>query len=490
MRSIAFTHPFLSQKTLVQPKLAINAPGDRYEQQADAMADRVMRSPVQTGALRLDQAQSGSSIQRKCAACEEEEEQKPLMRKAEGGGGLAASPGLVSQLSATKGGGSPLPAGTRNFMENAFSTDFSRVRIHADGPAAAMSQDIQARAFTHGSDIYFNNGQYNPHTQEGQRLLAHELTHTVQQGGKPGSALQRQTQPTFFGPAASGAPADWSTQVAQATTSVQKAALIQTALGNSVTVVDRTSQSSSDPAPNPAHLVPYTASTPTVNFDENLQSKRAVAGGRSLQNNAGYSLFSNGRIYVILSPAALSGNDFYDTITTLNHEMDHIRQHLAGSTLTGNASELDAWTSTFIREFHRSYVLGNRGGTCYVHQINEFAPLLMYYSSVSSASEKSRAVQRISAYHTSVIAPHAAHQHVFRFWIHRTLKRSRNPDLAADLNSGLSLNITASDSLTTTRQFSCTGLTSLTYPAPPSVSLPTFPTAAPAGSGSARGGAR
>jgi hypothetical protein len=490
MRPIAFTPSVLSQKALVQPKLAIHAPGDRYEREADAMADRVMRSLVQSGALRLNQEQVDLAIQRKCAACEEEEQQKPLMRKAEGSGGLEASPGLVSQLGVTQGSGSPLPAGTRNFMENAFSTDFSRVRIHSDGQAAAISRGIQAKAFTHGSDIYFNQGQYSPHTQEGQRLLAHELTHTVQQGGKPANAVQRQTQTTLFGPASSGAPADWSTQVAQATTSAQKAALIQTALGSSVTVVDRTTQSSTDPAPNPAHLMPYTASTPTVNFDENLQSKRAVAGGRSLQNNAGYSLFSNGRIYVILSSAALSGNDFYDTITALNHEMDHIRQHLAGSTLTGNASELDAWTSTFIREFHRSYVLGNRGSTCYVHQINEFAPLLMYYSSVSSATEKSRAVQRISTYYTSVMAPHAAHQHVFRFWIHRTLKRSRNPDLAADLNSGLSLNITASDSLTTTRQFNCTGLTSLTYPAPPSASLPTFPTAAPAGSGSARGGSR
>jgi hypothetical protein len=186
----------------VQPKLAINAPGDRYEQEADAMADRVMRSPDQPGSLRMGSGQSGSSIQRKCAACQEEEEKQPLMRKAIGSGGLEASPGLVSQLGNTKGAGTPLPAGTRNFMESAFSTDFSRVRIHADGQAAAMSRGIQAKAFTQGSDIYFNEGQYSPHTQEGQRLLAHELTHTVQQNN---GLFNRHFQPLLTEPSDSQA---------------------------------------------------------------------------------------------------------------------------------------------------------------------------------------------------------------------------------------------------------------------------------------------
>ncbi|MBV6425962.1 MAG: hypothetical protein KIPDCIKN_00453 [Haliscomenobacter sp.] len=167
----------------------VNAPSDRYEQEADAMAERVMRMP-ESKPQPLKPTATGliaRSIQRKCAACEAEEEKKKksglLMRKAEGNaGGFAASPALVSQLNATKGGGSPLPEGTRSFMENAFSSDFSGVRVHTGGQAAEMSRSIQAKAFTYGSDIYFNSGQFAPESGEGKRLLAHELGHVVQGG--------------------------------------------------------------------------------------------------------------------------------------------------------------------------------------------------------------------------------------------------------------------------------------------------------------------
>jgi hypothetical protein len=171
--------PFFAP-SFIQPKLTINEPGDKYEQEADAMADRVMRM-------------SAPTVQRKCTACEEEEkvqrekteEEKPvqtmpLMRKAEGG--YTASPQLTSQLTSSKGGGSPLPGQTLASMNQAFGADFSKVRIHTGSQAAEMSQGIQAKAFTHGSDIYFNRGQYSPESSEGKRLLGHELTHVVQQG--------------------------------------------------------------------------------------------------------------------------------------------------------------------------------------------------------------------------------------------------------------------------------------------------------------------
>jgi hypothetical protein len=178
------------QPPRIQPKLMVNAPGDRYEQEADAMAERVMRMP-ESKPQPLRPTATGliaRSIQRKCAACESEEEKKKkgglLMRKAEGGGGFAAPPALVSQLNATKGGGAPLPEGTRSFMENAFSADFSGVRVHTDGQAAEMSRSIQAKAFTYGSDIYFNSGQFAPERGEGKRLLAHELGHLTQQNNR------------------------------------------------------------------------------------------------------------------------------------------------------------------------------------------------------------------------------------------------------------------------------------------------------------------
>lgn len=104
------------------------------------------------------------------------------MRKAEAGNtGMPISPSFAASLNASKGGGLPLAPGTRSFMENAFSSDFSRVKVHADSKASEMSRGINAKAFTHGSDIYFNEGQYNPSSDEGKHLLAHELTHAIQQ---------------------------------------------------------------------------------------------------------------------------------------------------------------------------------------------------------------------------------------------------------------------------------------------------------------------
>ena len=192
--------PFFQARSqpVIQPKLTINEPGDKYEQEADAMSDRVMRMSapvgevgdegmVQTKPLNIN------AIQRKCTTCEQEEkvqrqemegeetlQTKPLMRKA-ADGGYPATPQLSSQLHSSKGGGNPLPKQTLGSMNQAFGADFSKVRIHTNSQAAEMSQGIQAKAFTHGSDIYFNQGQYSPETSEGKRLLGHELTHVVQQ---------------------------------------------------------------------------------------------------------------------------------------------------------------------------------------------------------------------------------------------------------------------------------------------------------------------
>ncbi|WP_108802520.1 DUF4157 domain-containing protein [Aquimarina sp. Aq107] len=90
---------------------------------------------------------------------------------------------IESRLNSSKGGGSPLPKETKTQMESGFGTDFSNVRVHTDANAKQMSQDIGAQAFTHGNDIYFNEGKFDTSSNSGKHLLAHELTHTVQQGG-------------------------------------------------------------------------------------------------------------------------------------------------------------------------------------------------------------------------------------------------------------------------------------------------------------------
>jgi len=127
-------------------------------------------------------------IQKKCADCERDEEvqRRPLtsfiQKKNSEHEVTTASDRVSQQIQTTKGGGSAMPQTTKSFMENRFGTDFSNVRIHTGDYAAEMSTELSARAFTVGNDIYFNTGKYSPETSEGKSLLAHELTHTIQQG--------------------------------------------------------------------------------------------------------------------------------------------------------------------------------------------------------------------------------------------------------------------------------------------------------------------
>jgi hypothetical protein len=134
-----------------------------------------------------EEEEEGEEVQRKCAGCEKEEE-KRLQRQGQSEID-SASPSFESALNASKASGSPLPGGTRSFMENRFGADFSGVRVHADSSSASMNRSINAHAFTHGQDVYFDSGQYRPHTDSGQKLLAHELTHVAQQGG---ASVQRK----------------------------------------------------------------------------------------------------------------------------------------------------------------------------------------------------------------------------------------------------------------------------------------------------------
>jgi hypothetical protein len=104
-----------------------------------------------------------------------------------------ATPDSNSHQVIPSGSGEPLDHGTRGFMESRFGADFSDVRVHTDSAAAHSAVALQANAYTTGRDIYFAQGKYSPHTRENQHLLAHELTHTIQQRGIPG---QRQTAPS------------------------------------------------------------------------------------------------------------------------------------------------------------------------------------------------------------------------------------------------------------------------------------------------------
>ncbi|MDF1695266.1 MAG: DUF4157 domain-containing protein, partial [Saprospiraceae bacterium] len=125
-------------------------------------------------------------------AVQSKEDKEDVQTKSEGQSNNSRS--VESKLSSHRGGGHTMDAGTQSSMEQAFSNDFSNVKIHTGSYAQEMNQNLKARAFTNGNDIYFNSGEYNPGSKEGKHLLAHELTHTIQQKGAT-DKVNKQAQP-------------------------------------------------------------------------------------------------------------------------------------------------------------------------------------------------------------------------------------------------------------------------------------------------------
>ncbi len=255
-----------ANKPVIQPKISVGAPGDKYEQEADQMAQQVMSmaAPVHSPSVQRQAAPEEEEVQTKPLAAsitplvqrevmpEEEEvqtkplttgtlqreampeEEEPVQTKSltntlqreampeeeepvqtkqslqrATDGSLQAGDNLESRLNSSKGGGSPLPDEVRAFMEPRFGADFSQVRVHTGGEAVQMNRELNAQAFTHKQDIYFG-GDKSP---SNDALTAHELTHVVQQTGsvrtKPmimrqdaGTPTTATPQPTDAGPVA------------------------------------------------------------------------------------------------------------------------------------------------------------------------------------------------------------------------------------------------------------------------------------------------
>jgi hypothetical protein len=172
----------------IQPKLTVNEPDDEYEREADSVADQVMRmaDPALVNAAPL-------AIQRTCAcggsggescSCHDHDDEtihtKPAPTRA------SRAPDMASALAAAdraRGAGVPLSPAVRSYFEPRFAHDFSNVRVHADDSAATAARGIQARAYTLGQNVVFGAGEFAPDSDRGMRLLAHELTHVVQQSG-------------------------------------------------------------------------------------------------------------------------------------------------------------------------------------------------------------------------------------------------------------------------------------------------------------------
>lgn len=186
------TSPFLhlqkglQQPFFFQPKLTINQPGDIYEQEADAVAEKVMRMPANENTFFKPPA---NLIQRKCDHYEEEEKKVQMSGKAGNAGGVTAPLVVNEVINST---GQSLDAGTKNFMESRFGYDFGSVQVHNDRLAHQSSDELNALAYTHGSHIVFGNGQYQPGTNSGRQLLAHELTHVVQQASGTNFLIEKK----------------------------------------------------------------------------------------------------------------------------------------------------------------------------------------------------------------------------------------------------------------------------------------------------------
>ncbi|AFZ26218.1 hypothetical protein Cylst_4112 [Cylindrospermum stagnale PCC 7417] len=232
-----------SENSLLSSKLTIGAPGDKYEQEADSMAERVMSMDTPTASsqtigrhseeplnsiqqqplarsihplvqrqidLNRIQRQPTTSIhpliKRQMEFNQNRTQTKPItstnpliqgfVQKTEGNIQSQSNPNqgsssLESRLASQQGSGNPLDEQTRSFMEPRFGNDFSSVRVHTDSSSVEMNKELGAQAFTHGQDVYFGAGKYNPGADDGKRLLAHELTHVVQQTG----AVQPKSAP-------------------------------------------------------------------------------------------------------------------------------------------------------------------------------------------------------------------------------------------------------------------------------------------------------
>ncbi len=227
------------QTAPVQAKLAIGKPGDKYEQQADQVATQVVKQinqpspapgvqskeeslpisePLEIQREEQDEEMAMKPLDAQLQREEQEEEvqmkpldaqlqreeqeeemaMKPLsypvgkpQLQRDALAGETATPEFEGELQQAKRRGQPLDKKLQAKMGAAMGADFSGVRVHTDTQSQHLNQAVQAKAFTTGQDVFFNQGQYKPSSQEGQELIAHELTHVVQQKG---AAVQKKNR--------------------------------------------------------------------------------------------------------------------------------------------------------------------------------------------------------------------------------------------------------------------------------------------------------
>ncbi|HWQ49288.1 MAG TPA: DUF4157 domain-containing protein, partial [Methanosarcina sp.] len=186
----------------LQAKLRIGQPNDIYEQEADRVAEQIIKMPKPIIQKQTNfEEEKEESFKTKLSVnhitplvqrqVEDENEEKPIKRK-EAGQNFEVSSDIHTMINSLQGGGQPLPDQVRSYFEPRFGQDFGHVRVHTDSNAVLAARAINAKAFTIGNDVVFGAGQYAPNEVEGRRLLGHELTHVIQQGGTRNSISSKE----------------------------------------------------------------------------------------------------------------------------------------------------------------------------------------------------------------------------------------------------------------------------------------------------------
>lgn len=183
--------PAWSRSLPLQFSLKVNRPGDGYEQEAERVAGQVMRMPASQQQRKTCACGRPAGPDGMCAECKRKQVQ--IQRKVTGDGGQTTAPPIVHQV--LRAPGRPLEASTRNFMESRFGQGFSQVRIHTGDRAAASAQAVAAQAYTVGHNVVLGKMRHPLRSREGKRLLAHELTHVVQQRTASPAAIRVQRIP-------------------------------------------------------------------------------------------------------------------------------------------------------------------------------------------------------------------------------------------------------------------------------------------------------
>jgi len=309
---------------IIQAKLNVGSPGDRYEQEADRVAEQV---------INVSETDPWTSV-------------KPIQFK-----GTSVLPEFDSCISYSRNGGYPLPESVRSFFEMRFGCDFTRVRIHTDARAMESARSVGAKAFTLGWDIVFGAGQYRPETESGRQLIAHELTHVIQQ--ESDEPMMQFALPSI------SAPAIPALSSIDSGTRQHLLSLVETFSDAPSVASGRAAVDAVVSWLESVGTVQYTgqsdihSDSPVFRMRPSMRANEsATREGVNLSNTRGYTYPSgpSSGIYVVeIYPRAFMGDSHQESLSFLIgaivHEYIHILQNGVVGTQTIPQSGFQAWLS-------------------------------------------------------------------------------------------------------------------------------------------------